>query len=477
MTARNWLNDTKRTITLVFGRLVFIVCLTVSVSSNMNIPDVPDSEVIIRTIPEADRLFSSLSFVNDSICFIQDPSQSMVGFVDELFDLLHGKDSVINIVHLGDSHIQAGYLSGRTMRLLHNSFGNAGRGWIAPFKLSKLNEPPDYYILSNVKEWISGRCIQATPKCPWGIGGIGIQTKTKDVDFRVIMTPTNGAGYSFNKVLLYRDSNATPLSPVKAETGQLFLSPKENQTPEKILIDTFITTSLVDTLALQSIKTPAPSNPSNLYYGFMLLNGNPGILYHAIGVNGAKFVDFTKRDYIRQLSLLRPSLLIISLGTNEAHGRNFSKETFESQVNALVRLIREEIPATAILLTTPAETYKSVTVNKKRQYVRNENIAKATEVILSYTQREGLASWDLYAITGGDNSCTNWFDAKLYGRDRIHFSRAGYEEQGLLLYKAIARSCVLPLPQVEISLEETATQGFPFEALSADRQGGRGMYD
>jgi lysophospholipase L1-like esterase len=111
----------------------------------------------------------------------------------------------------------------------------------------------------------------------------------------------------------------------------------------------------------------------------------------------------------------------------------------------LIRLIREEIPGTSILLTTPAETFKSVTVNKKRQYVRNENIAKAVEVISTYTEKENLACWDLYAISGGDNSCQKWFDAKLFGRDRIHFSRTGYEEQGLLLYKAIARSCILPI--------------------------------
>ena len=433
----------KRALVFVFGNLAFIVCLFVSGNAGkVSFSNTSDITIGDRTIPEADRLFSSLPFVHDSLCFITDPTQSMAGFAGELFDLLHGKDTIVNIVHLGDSHIQAGYLSGRTMRLLHNSFGNAGRGWIAPFKLSKLNEPPDYYILSSVKEWISGRCIQATPKCPWGIGGIGIQTKAKDIDFRLIITPTNGAGYSFNKVLFYRDSNAAPLSPIDLDENSVAMALHEDEPYEKLRIDTYTTSRLVDTLALRSMKA---QTQSNLYYGFMLMNGNPGVLYHAIGVNGARFIDYTHRNYIRQLSLLKPSLLIISLGTNEAHGRNFNKATFESQVHALIRLIREEIPRTAILLTTPAETFKSVTVNKKRQYVRNENVAKAVEVISTYAEKENLACWDLFTISGGDNSCQKWFDAKMYGRDRIHFSRTGYEEQALLLYKAIARSCVLPI--------------------------------
>ena len=61
------------------------------------------------------------------------------------------KDTVITIVQLGDSRIQAGHYSGRMMRLLQQQFGNAGRGWIAPFKLSKTNEPDDYFISSVAK--------------------------------------------------------------------------------------------------------------------------------------------------------------------------------------------------------------------------------------------------------------------------------------------------------------------------------------
>ena len=422
----------------VSGRIAANKSTIPSESVNPNIP--------YRTLPDADRLFSTLPFILDSLCVIKDPTNSMSEFTNELMQLLHGKDTVINVVHIGDSHIQAGFLSGRTMRLLQNSFGNAGRGWVAPLKLSKVNEPSDYFISSNVKEWIAGRCVQLNPKCPWGIGGIGIQTKTNDIDFRLIIAPQNGAGYSFNKVLLYRDRDATPLAPANTDTSTVSVSLGfDNQLFDKTMIDTFSTTNLIDTLAVRSIKSMIQPNNPNLYYGFMLMNGNPGLLYHSIGVNGAKFEDYSHRDYIRQLSLLKPSLLIISLGTNESFGRNFNKEMFELQVNKFVRLVRDEFPNLAVLITTPAETYKSVYVNKKRQYVRNENISKIADIISSYAEKEGLACWDLYSISGGANSCKKWYDAKMLGRDRIHFSRDGYEEQGILLYKAIARTCVFQI--------------------------------
>jgi hypothetical protein len=52
-------------------------------------------------------------------------------------------------------------------------------------------------------------------------------------------------------------------------------------------------------------------------------------------------------------------------------------------------------------------------------------------------EKEGVACWDLFAATGGRKSSEKWFDGKWMGRDRIHFSKDGYEEQGILLFNAL----------------------------------------
>ncbi|MDR1813869.1 MAG: GDSL-type esterase/lipase family protein [Tannerella sp.] len=382
-------------------------------------------------------------FINDALCRISDPRNSLASFRKALTDLKNGKDTVINIIHLGDSHIQAGYLSGRTMRLLQSSFGNAGRGWIAPFRLSRQNEPPDYFISSNVNRWTSGRCVQLKPRCPWGPGGIGIQTETQPVNFKLIIAPLNGAGYSFNKALLFRDANAAAMEPSAASKDFVsdLLIGKEPY--ENIVADTFITSYHVDTLQIKSIGQ-RKSGARNLYYGFNLMNGNPGLLYHAIGVNGAKYADFTSRSYVRQLSLLKPSLFIISLGTNESFGKNFSESEFEAQINSFIKLVREEMPQAILLITTPIETFKRQYKNKKRYYVRNENMVRVANVIREYSDKEGIASFDMFAVGGGENSCEQWLAAGMLGRDHIHFSREAYGEQGALLYKALMRNYLRP---------------------------------
>lgn len=98
------------------------------------------------------------------------------------------------------------------------------------------------------------------------------------------------------------------------------------------------------------------------------------------------------------------------------------------------------MPHTAILLTTPPECYKWVTVNKKRTYVRNENTERAAKAIRDVADREGLACWDLFTATGGENSSAEWRRKGLMGRDRVHFTKEGYQEQGILLYRALMQT-------------------------------------
>ena len=390
-----------------------------------------------------------IPFIIDSLCQITDSNHSLSAFLDELEMLLAGKDTVIQIVHLGDSHVQAGFYTGQMMRMLHQAFGNAGRGWIAPLKLAKINEPNDYFITSSkVKDWIAGRCIQSEPKCVWGIGGMGLQTASKTVDFEVRITPKNGAGYEFNQLLLYRDDKAIPLLPAKADSITIQSVWGATTGIPRIVVDTFRINGETNSLHLLSVQSldfasgldPTILQTPNCYYGFSLLNGNAGILYHAIGQNGAMFKHYTSSDYFRQLALFSPSLLIITLGTNEAFSiRNLTDSMFVAQLDQFVQLVREYLPTTTILLTTPAECFRRTS---KGGYVRNETIALVANVITEYAQREGLACFDLYGMTGGVNSCQKWQDAKFLGRDRIHYTVEGYYEQGKLLYKALIRQLI-----------------------------------
>lgn len=410
------------------------------------------------TIPLPSRAYSIGQEV-DSIL----SSLSLQPFFAGLDSLRAGKDTVLTIVHLGDSHIQAGYYSGKVMRLLQAQFGNAGRGWIAPFKLSKTNEPDDYFISSSVREWITGRCIQVNKKCPVGIGGIGIQSVSPSINLDVRIAPNNGAGYSFNRAILYRGEKAMPMLPTGPRKDSVQTSLATVPAVAGVLADTFRISYQADTLQLHSTRRkqgtdellPA-SSFKNIYYGLSLTNGNPGILYHSVGVNGSMYIHYTDEAYIRQLALLKPSLLIVSLGTNETFGRRFRPEEFGGQVRAFVSLVKQYMPETVILLTTPPECYKRTYVNKKRTYIRNANTQLAAKAIAEAALKEGVACWDLFAATGGKGSCVKWQKEQLMGRDRVHFTKEGYREQGTLLVRALLRSYQLSIVNGQLTIGEDA---------------------
>ncbi|MDR2138419.1 MAG: GDSL-type esterase/lipase family protein [Tannerella sp.] len=389
-----------------------------------------------------DSVDLQLPFAVDSLCRVSDPSRSLDGFLDGLDQLLAGKDTIVRIVHLGDSHVQAGFYSGQVMRLLHEAFGNAGRGWIAPLKLAGVNEPKDYRITSStVEKWTAGRCVQKAPECPWGLGGMGLRPESETVDLSIGIHPLRGAGYAFDEVHFYRDARTRRLLPGAGDERWTEIVCGSDPRAPEVAVDTFRLATAVDSLHLYGIDPDEDlsGRASGCYYGFSLLNGRPGILYHAIGQNGAMFVHYAEAGYLRQLSLLEPSLLIVTLGTNEAYtARHFGEEAFVSQMDGFIRLVREYLPSTAILLTTPAESFRRT----RNGFVRNENIAGAARAITSYAQAGGLACFDLYRATGGAGSCRKWKEGNMLGRDRVHFSAEGYYEQGKLLYKALVRLTV-----------------------------------
>ena len=408
--------------------------------------DVSLDSLAVRDTVALPPLSYSMKVGKDTL-ILPDSSKEWNNFFNELDSLRAGKDTAITIVQLGDSHIQAGHLSGRVMRLFQQAFGNAGRGWIAPFKLSKTNEPDDYFIKSVAKDWIAGRCIQHVRKTPIGIGGIGIKSVSPSINFDVVITPNNGAGYEFNEAILYRGEKSMPMLPAGALKDSVQTFRADTVCVPGVLADTFRISCLTDTLQLQSTRRKEGTNTlrpassfTNLYYGLTLKNGSRGILYHSIGVNGAMYVNYTDEAYIRQLALLKPSLLIISMGTNETFGRRFNTDEFSGQIEAFLALVKKELPNTAILLTTPPECYRRVRSGKQRTYVRNDNTERAARAIRNVAKKEEVACWDLFTTTGGKNSCRKWHSSRLMGRDRIHFTKEGYQEQGTLLFRAFMES-------------------------------------
>ena len=109
------------------------------------------------------------------------------------------KSGKINIVHIGDSHIQADFFSGKFRQNLQQQFGDGGRGFVFPYNLAKTNGPGDIRFSSN-EAWESQRNIYPDNGNPVGLSGFALYTKNKD--FAIEMNvKTKESGFSKLKIV------------------------------------------------------------------------------------------------------------------------------------------------------------------------------------------------------------------------------------------------------------------------------------
>jgi len=77
------------------------------------------------------------------------PSKTPKG--EYAWDLEKSKDRKLNIVHIGDSHIQADVMPNVMRQRLQESFGNAGLGLVFPYSLVRTNGGRNVSFTSNIR--------------------------------------------------------------------------------------------------------------------------------------------------------------------------------------------------------------------------------------------------------------------------------------------------------------------------------------
>lgn len=340
--------------------------------------------------------------------------------------------STLDIVHIGDSHIQAEGNTSRVRRHLQRRYGSAGRGLITPFRLAGTNQPVDYRITSS-SSFASAKLMRIPWSTTMGFTGISLAMPTYTVSFDI------SNAQPFDAIAVYGRGEISITSITVGSTDIAF---------DEIEGVNATLAVLGHAISACTITIEAPGG--NIY-GFELRHNDHGVRYHAIGNNGATFAQYNSiGGFGTSLRQLAPDLVIISLGTNEAFGK-VSDETFTRQIDALVSDIRTHNPGVQILLTTPSECQRSVyttvrtrrkrrrraKIKRVRSFTVNSNIARLRSAILRYGEQHHIATWDWYDVAGGNGSSTPWLSAHLLGGDRIHRTWTGYHLEGDLLAEAL----------------------------------------
>lgn len=378
-----------------------------------------------------DFTYKSYGLEVDSDNVIQNAAH-LDNFFESLHQLHQGNWNKVNIVHLGDSHIQADYMTSVIRRNFHKHFGNAGRGLIVPLRVARTNEPNNFKTTSNVN-WNSRRCVFPDQALPIGIGGVTIETTNKDANLEIHLNDL-WLDYSFNSLTLFYEEDSKSFSfeicePGGQQLGKLDGYPQDSTT-------NFAKVSWERNVNSISIKAKKADQGQSraIIYGAVLENSKSGVLYHTIGVNGAKFKHYNEaKHFAAQTGALQTDLFIISLGTNEAVDYPHVDKNVFAQIDQLLFALRKNNPGASFILVTPQDVYR----NRNKP---NPGIAAVREVVIQYAAENGLAFYDLYRAMGGQDSAASWTENALLSGDGIHLTRDGYEYQGNLFYHALIKS-------------------------------------
>lgn len=411
---RYFMNSTsmKRKITFLSGLLIACVL------------NVRAQDTVVYNPP------ASFSFIRNEANVIHN-RESLDPLFARMIELKGTPQSKVTILHLGDSHIQADYFTGTTRTLLQQEFGNAGLGLTFPGRVARTNESPSIYS-SSTGQWNSNRITNSQNTQPIGIAGTSLKTELAGNAIK-IRTINATPDYSFNRITLFFQKDVSSYTIIARDsTGQSlafagYFTDEAYPNASKLVLPYSI-----NHVQLETVQT-LPSQKQFTLFGISFENSNPGILYHIIGVNGAKSKHFIKsKELLKQTTALGPELIIISLGTNEAVDHPNMDAKFDSQLNTLITALKADNPNAFFLLTTPADFYKKRTR-------RNPGIQIIKNKIIEVANNNKLPYWDLHEVAGGNHSADLWKQEELMQPDGIHFSKKGYALQGSLLYEAIIK--------------------------------------
>lgn len=464
------------------------ILLFVAIISVLGIPSLYGQDVIKITSND----FSNVNLLNP--------------IFEKLYSLEKNKNGQINIVHIGDSHIQADFFTNAIRQPIQARFGNAGYGFTFPYKLAKTNGT-NYIQYTSDTNWKSRRNIFPVTDVSIGLSGIALYTDDEDFEINVEANPL----YTFDKIkilypeqespfdLIISNSKIPEITHIEKEKlikesvsnehkkyimhkvqpnetlyrlsikykiaveeikkanqlesntikrgmelyipnldykreHKIAVSKKRNDSTHvanpvilanqaKISSQLFCTTyNLPETTNQFKVEANDTRSEYNLS-GFVLEKKNPGVIYHSIGVNGAKVSDYNKYPlFFEQLPILDPSLLIISLGTNEAFGK-WSAPYYISQIKTFISNVRQKNPNVVILIMTPPPSL----FNRRRT---NTFVTNYGQILKE--QITDCVIWDLLSKLGGEDAPKQQYLSSFMAKDKIHYTKEGYEMQGSL---------------------------------------------
>ena len=162
-----------------------------------------------------------------------------------------------------------------------------------------------------------------------------------------------------------------------------------------------------------------------------------GVIVDNIPMRGCSGNIFTKIDSTQLSDFYRETntrLIILQFGGNmipQTENPSTISGYVRSTLRQQVRYLRACAPDAAILFIGPSD----MSTNIDGQMTTYPLVPYMDKLLKKMAEEEQIAYWSMYDAMGGKNSMVHWVEVGLAGSDYVHFTRAGANKVGRMLYE------------------------------------------
>ncbi len=346
------------------------------------------------------------------------------------------RGEAVRISTFGASHTGGDYFTGALRRSLQERYGDRGHGFVFPASLYEGDRAHDIHLCSSpgwTADWVGRKNSRWDGL--FGFGGASVST-SDPLDFAFVETNRDGPfGRSWSRIQLWAvgQPGGGQFSLVVDDAEPILVN---TQRPRAELVHV-----VVDVPAGPHRATVRPVGDGEVR--LLGLSGEldePGVLLDAIGVRGRTartWLEFAPELRDPGLVGIRPDLIILAYGTNEAADTDYAMVRYREDLRDVLRIVRRDLPRAACILIGPSD--RATVVKKGQQYAIWGRTAPVAQVQREVAPEFGCAFWDWQQAQGGPGAMLSWRAAEppLAGWDFIHFSQAGYTRSAELFLAAL----------------------------------------
>jgi lysophospholipase L1-like esterase len=371
---------------------------------------------------------------------IEDPTgHALDGFYASLAKTIAKEDGAITrILHYGDSVITADLISGTMRRMMQAKFGDSGHGFIL------LANPWEWYFHNDVSHhasdgWTANRITgPLSGDGIYGLGGVSFHTQGEASAW--FSTKSQGEyGLRVSRFDIYY---------LEQPWGGDVHVIVPGRPPEKLS-----TRGPKKVSRVHSVDVPDGPGQMTIHtwgdgdvrmFGVALEREEPGVVYDALGANGARirlWDAMGEGHWREQLALRKPALVVLQYGTNESEDDDFRGETYEAALERTLTKIEAAAEGASILVLSPLDRAERGEGGKLRT---KPIIVRLVEIQRKEALAHHMAFWNTFEAMGGEGSMGRWVKAtpQLGAWDYTHPTPLGAEAIADLFMKALTTGYV-----------------------------------